>query len=875
MGLEENNRKRKFNETPEPAGEVKKHRGHSFVIQKHHATRLHYDFRLEMEGVLRSWAIPKGPSLNPAEKRLAMETEDHPIDYGDFEGVIPKGNYGAGNVIIWDNGTYEMVDPDTPEKGWKKGKLHFVLHGTKLHGEWVLVRGSREPRQWIFFKVRDPYASSSSDITKERPESVVSGRLIDEIGERSRSKQWVTPIERELEQYGMKKAGRAPIPKNIQPMLATLSEKPFRNDDWLFELKLDGMRAIAVKNGTRLELWTRNARSLANRFPTLAQALEDLPVDTVVLDGEIVALDEKGHSHFHLIQPRIHLSRGKDIAMADEQIPVYFYAFDLLYLNGYNLIKFPLIERKAVLGQLIPENDGWIRYADHIEGDGVTFFEAVSKRGLEGIVAKLKKSEYQQTRSRYWLKIKTQMTDHFVVGGFTAPEGTRKLFGALLLGLYSNSSLIYVGRTGGGFDDRMLAQAYDEVKPLVTETCPFKEVPAEVRKSTWIQPQLVCEVRFNEWTSDRKLRAPIFQGFRDDVDPEQCRLEESIPRPSPGPSGHPLQRESRGQTPISATQEMGVCPRVSRIEFTNLDKVFWPEDGYTKGDLIEYYDKISPFLISHLLDRPLVFERFPDGIYGQSFYQKYAPGYTPEWIRTEEIWSEDVQRSIRYFIGASREQLLYIANTGNIQQNPWMSRVQHLDYPDYLVFDLDPVEAPFGSVQKVALTLKETLDELGLRGYPKTSGASGIHVHLPVLETTYTYEDVRIFAEAIASIVVQRAPEYATIERVVRRRKPHHVYVDYLQNIRGKTVASVYSPLPRAGAPVSTPLKWEELKRKMDPAEFTIKTIFKRLDKFGDLFEKALTDRQDISGFLETLATKRHKKSSHQRNEADTAPRST
>ena len=539
--------------------------------------------------------------------------------------------------------------------------------------------------------------------------------------------------------------------------------------------------------------------------------------------------------------------------MADEQIPVYFYAFDLLYLNGYNLMKFPLIERKAVLGQLIPENDGWIRYADHIEGDGVTFFEAVSKRGLEGIVAKLKKSEYQQTRSRYWLKIKTQMTDHFVVGGFTAPEGTRKLFGALLLGLYSNSSLIYVGRTGGGFDDRMLAQAYDEVKPLVTETCPFKEVPAEVRKSTWIQPQLVCEVRFNEWTSDRKLRAPIFQGFRDDVDPEQCRLEESIPRPSPGPSGHPLQRESRGQTPISATQEMEVCPRDSRIEFTNLDKVFWPEDGYTKGDLIEYYDKISPFLISHLLDRPLVFERFPDGIYGQSFYQKDAPGYTPEWIRTEEIWSEDVQRSIRYFIGASREQLLYIANTGNIQQNPWMSRVQHLDYPDYLVFDLDPVEAPFSSVQSVAIILKQVLDELGLRSYPKTSGASGIHVHLPVLEKTFTYEEVRLFAEAVASIVVQRAPDLATIERVVRRRKAHHVYIDFLQNVRGKTVASVYSPRPRQGAPVSTPLKWQEFKRPIDPKAFTIKTIFKRLDKFGDLFEPALTDRQDISGFLESL----------------------
>src|SRR2546426_10533318 len=360
MGLEEYKRKRKFDKTPEPAGTVKEGRGNSFVIQKHHATRLHYDFRLEMGGVLRSWAIPKGPSFNPAEKRLAVETEDHPIDYGEFEGTIPAGNYGAGKVIIWDNGTYEMVDPDTPEKGWKKGKLHFVLKGKKLKGEWVLVRGSREPRQWIFFKVRDQYASSDIDITKERPESVVSGSLVDEIGEQSPSRQWVTPIERELEKYGMKNPGRAPIPKNIQPMLATLSEKPFRNDDWFFELKLDGIRAIAVKNGTRLDMRTRNARSLADRFPTLAQAFKELPVDTAVLDGEIVALDEKGHSHFHLIQPRIHLSRAKDIAMADEQIPVYFYAFDLLYLNGYNLMKFPLIERKAVLGQLIPNNDGWI-----------------------------------------------------------------------------------------------------------------------------------------------------------------------------------------------------------------------------------------------------------------------------------------------------------------------------------------------------------------------------------------------------------------------------------------------------------------------------------------------------------------------------------
>jgi len=889
MGLEEYKRKRRFNETPEPAGEVKLSAGNSFVIQKHHATRLHYDFRLEMEGVLRSWAIPKGPSLNPNEKRLAALTEDHPIDYGGFEGVIPKGNYGAGNVIIWDNGTYDMVDPDTPEKGWKKGKLHFVLHGTKLHGEWVLVRGSRSPKDWIFFKVRDQFATTDVDITEDQPESIISGRLVDEVAGHAGTKQWVTPIERELEQHGMKKAGKSPFPRIEQPMLASLVEKSFDNDDWLFELKLDGMRAIVEKNGPKLDMWTRNGKTLANRFPTLAKALAAMPVDTMVLDGEIVALDDEGQSHFQLIQPRIHLSRPKDIEAADQQIPVYFYAFDLLFLNGFNLMKFPLIDRKAVLRKLISSNDGWIRFADHLEGKGKQFFDAVAARGLEGIVAKLKKSEYQQARSRYWLKIKTLQTDRFVVGGFTPPEGSRKHFGALLLGLYQDGDFIYVGRAGGGFDDRALAETEKALQPLVTKKSPFKEIPPEIRKATWVRPELVCEVKFGQWTSDKKLRAPVFQGFRDDVDPQQCRLEDSLPgettdmalERSPAgrfaPAAFPLRKGDTVETddsplnqeiePVSPLKR-GTAAGAKRpaggrsqallpkIEFTNLKKVFWPEDGYTKGDLIDYYDKVSAYLIPHLMDRPLVLERFPNGIHAQSFYQKDAPDHTPDWIRTQEIWSGDVGRYIRYFIGADRDQLVYIANSGNIQHNPWMSRVQNLDSPDYLVFDLDPVEAPFETVQNVAIVVKGVLDELGLRGYPKTSGASGIHVHLPVLENTFTYEDVRVFAEAIASIVVARMPDYATIQRVVNRRKPHEVYIDYLQNIRGKTVASVYSPRPRPGAPVSTPLTWDEFKRPIDPKDYTIKTIFKRLDKYGDLFEKALTDRQDISGFLAALKHK-------------------
>ncbi|HZI50777.1 MAG TPA: DNA ligase D [Terriglobia bacterium] len=621
------------------------------------------------------------------------------------------------------------------------------------------------------------------------------------------------------------------MPAQIEPMLATLASKPFDSPDWLFELKMDGIRALVVKDGDRLEMRTRNDRPLTQRFPTLAAALKELPGDAVILDGEIVALDPEGHSHFELIQPRIHLSRARDIAEADERIPVHFYAFDLLYLNGFDLTRFPLEQRKAVLRKLIPSNGGWVRYNDHIEERGTDFFNAVSARRLEGIVAKHRESPYQQTRSRYWLKIKTQHTDHFVIGGFTPPEGSRKYFGALLLGLYDkDGQLIHVGRAGGGFDDGSLKDICEQLEPLIIPKPPFKEIPREIRHSTWVQPKLVCEVRFGEWTSARQLRAPIFQGLRDDIDASDCTLEDSIPEKKTTPS-----------------------ETVTRVELTNQEKVYWPEDGFTKGDLIRFYDRIAPVLVPHLLDRPLVFDRYPDGIHGQHFYQKDAHDYTPDWVRTQEIWSPDVERHIRYFIGAEREQLLYIANMGAIAQNPWSSRIQFIERPDFVIFDLDPVDAEYAVVQRVALALKSILDELQLRSYPKTSGASGIHVYLPILENQFTYEDVRVFAEAIARVVVQNVPDIATIERVVRRRKAGMIYVDYLQNVKGKTVASVYSPRAVVGACVSTPLKWEEFKKPLDPRDYTIANVFKRIDKFGDLFAPVLTDRQDISAFLKAL----------------------
>jgi bifunctional non-homologous end joining protein LigD len=637
------------------------------------------------------------------------------------------------------------------------------------------------------------------------------------------------------------------MPKDVQPMLATLSDRPFDNPEWLFELKMDGVRALTFKDGDKLQMTTRNDRPLAGRFPTLAAALKELPADSAVIDGEIVALDEKGHSHFELIQPRIHLSRPHDIADADERIPVFYYAFDLLFVNGYDLRSRPLEDRKAVLKKLVPADGGWVRYNDHVETRGKDFFDAVSKHKLEGIVAKHRESPYQQGRSRQWLKIKTQHTDHFVIAGFTPPEGSRKFFGALLLGLYdSKGHLIHVGRAGGGFDDKTLQQVWQQIKPLVVPKTAFKEVPAEIRKSTWLRPELVCEVRFTEWTSARQLRAPVFQGLRDDIDARDCTIEDSLPEKKPLPSGKDTTGPKKASQPATVT----------RVELTNQDKIYWPEDGFTKGDLIRFYDQIAPYLIPHLLDRPLVFDRYPNGIHGEHFYQKDAHDYTPEWIRTQELWSSDTNRYIRYFVGADRDQLLYIANMGAIFQNPWSSRVQFIDYPDYVIFDLDPMDAPYGDVQQVAIVLKGILDQLHLRGYPKTSGASGIHVYLPILEKRFTYEDVRIFAEAVARVVVQQLPEIATVERVVRKRKTGSVYVDYLQNVKGKTVASVYSPRAVPGACVSTPLKWTEFDKPLNPRDYTIVTVFDRLSKYGDLFEPVLTDRQDISGFLKALRKK-------------------
>lgn len=843
--LEEYNRKRRFESTPEPRGRKSRRRRQSFVIQKHRASRLHYDLRLEMEGVLRSWAIPRGPSLDPREKRLAIATEDHPVDYGAFEGVIPPDNYGAGEVIIWDRGTYDMVDPRTPAEGWRRKKFHITLRGGKLGGEWVLVKTGAGEKEWLFFKVDDSFASQL-DVTAERPESVVSGLTLGEIAAPGESpRRWYPEIEREMEALGVKEAGQSPMPEWIDPMLAMPEGRVVRGSDWLYEIKLDGVRAIARKEGGRVRILSRNRKPLGGRFPVLVDAIRTLHADSAILDGELVVFDFGGRTRFSLIQPRIH-ARPMSEAQDEMTAPAYFAVFDLLYLNGFDLRGQPLVVRKALLEKIVP-NPGWIRYTEHVESDGAAFFEAASAHGLEGIVAKKKQSRYQEGRSRDWRKIKTTRTDDFVVLGSTPPAASRRHLGALVLGQYDDDGrLVYVGRVGSGFDEAGLVEAARRLRTLARKTPVVRPVPTDLSEVRWARPALVVEVRFSEWTPDRKLRAPVFVRFRDDKEAGDCRVGfrqtdlESVP-------------EEGRRGPPDPDEDTGPGLGAARLALTNLEKIFWPEDGYTKGDLIQYYTDIEETLSPYLQDRPLVLKRYPDGIHGEYFYQKDAPDHIPAWVRTRQMWSEETQRNIRYFVGCDRGLLPFLANLGGITQNPWSSRIGHLDRPDYVIFDLDPVEGvAFRSVQKVALELNAVLQELELRAYPKTSGATGIHVYLPLLEDQFSYADVRTFAEAIATIVVSRLPALATIERAVSRR-PQAVYVDYLQNVKGKTVASVYSPRARPGAPVSTPLRWEELRRAVNPGRYTIKTIFRRLARVGDLWSAVAQDRQDISPFLGTL----------------------
>src|SRR5216117_1943288 len=695
--------KRSLDRTPEPGARPATagpppSAGGLFVVHTHAARRLPWDLRLEMDGVLRSWAVPKGPSPNRADKRLAVHVEDHPLEYGEFEGIIPEGNYGAGGVIVWDRGVW--IPLEDPHQGMEKGKLLFELRGYKLHGKWTLVKLKKGEKEWLLIKEKDGYAAADGALP---PESVLSGLTVEEL---KAGKDRAAPVEQELAR--LKAPRRAVAVEQAEPMLAETREQPFSKAGWLFELKLDGYRVRAGREQGEARLLTRKGNDISAAFPELARALAALPFEGFILDAELVVPDEAGRPSFQRLQNRVRVSRGLEVRRGAVETPAVLYVFDLLAFEGYDLRPLSLEQRKALLEQIMPRV-GPLKYLSHFEKDGEALYEQVVKMGLEGIVAKRADAPYRAGRSPNWLKIRADRTDDFVVVGFTRPKGSRSGFGALDLGAYENGKLVYAGRVGSGFTAAQLKEVSAVLERGVRPTPAFTGPVPQDPGHTWVEPTLVVEVRYKEWADEGLLRQPEFLRFRDDKPPTDCVKT--------GNGKRETGNESEATFPVSPVP----FPDERReVRFSNLEKVFWPNERYTKGDLIEYYRSISPWLLPYLKDRPVVLTRFPDGITGKSFFQKDAPGFIPEWLRTERMWSEDTQREIDYFVCDNLESLLYLANMGTIPLHVWGSRAATLEQPDWCILDLDPKDALFAHVVRVARAVKDLCDEIELPAFIKT-----------------------------------------------------------------------------------------------------------------------------------------------------------
>ncbi|HEY7611636.1 MAG TPA: DNA ligase D [Gemmatimonadales bacterium] len=838
--------KRSLERTPEPAGTIAKDGdggGRLFVVHQHAARRLHFDLRLEMEGVLRSWAVPKGPSYDSAEKRLAVHVEDHPLEYGDFEGLIPAGNYGAGAVIVWDRG--EWVPHGDPLEGLAKGKLLFELRGYKLHGMWTLVKIKKSEKDWLFIKERDGWATEEPE--ELPPQSVLSGLTVEELGEKGDRGE---VIRRELVRLGAPK--RAVDVKAVKLMLAETAERAFTRKDWLFEPKLDGYRVLAARTKGEPRLLTRNGNDCATSFPEILRAVAALPFDRLVLDGEVVALDDTGRPSFQRLQGRARLSRPIDIRHAAVNIPVTYYGFDLLGFEDFDLRPLPLSARKAILRRVLPPV-GALRFLEHVEEEGEALYQEAMRLDLEGVVAKKASAPYKAGRSPHWLKVRSRLTDDFVVVGFTAPKGARGGFGALQLGEFVNGALTYAGRAGTGFTEKQLGEVRRKLDAQKRPDPPCVGPILGDKETTWVEPTMVAEVEYTERTDEGLLRQPVFLRFRDDKAPEECVRRDVIPsargageRDLPGEAPEPVGEVRRA--PSRARDDTGGLP----FELTNTKKVFWPDEGYTKGDLIEYYRAVAPWLLAYLRNRPVVMTRYPDGINGKSFFQKDAPGFRPDWIRTERMWSEDTQREIDYFVCDDEPSLLYVVNLGTIPLHLWASRAPTLERPDWCVLDLDPKGAPFEHVVQLARAGKELCDRIELPVMVKSTGSSGLHLMIP-LGRQCTHEQSRSLGELLARCLVDSLPEIATVTRQVHRRDGK-VYVDYLQNGSGKLIVAPFSARPLPGAPVSVPLAWREVNRQLDIRKHTIRTVPERMRKMkADPLAEVLELSPDLGGALERL----------------------
>lgn len=831
--------KRDPRRTPEPFGPPRPGGSTLFVVQKHGARRLHYDFRLEMAGTLKSWAVPRGPSSRPGERRLAVQVEDHPVEYADFEGVIPPGAYGAGPVIVWDRGWYRLATPGDPLEGLARGRLEVELFGYKLRGRWILTRMTRGERDWLLVKARDS-AASDDEPTERFPESVLSGLTLEEVRDGPRR---LGQLRRHLSRL------RAPV-REVRPragmlMLAVLAERLPTDPGWLFEIKYDGVRVLAERRRAEVRLVARSGREVTARYPEVAAALRTLPLDRFLLDGELVAPDETGRPSFQRLQARMHLTQAADVEQARTRVPVSGIFFDALSLDGRDLRDLPLRERKACLALLLPRR-GVVSLSEHVAEHGPAFYEAVCEQGLEGVVAKRAESPYTPGRSPRWLKIKCQKRQEFVIVGWTEPRGSRPYLGALHLGLWEDGRLVYAGKVGTGFDTASLASLLERLRPLERPAPPFAGRAPRGRGHHWVEPRLVCEVRFTEWTAEGAVRHPTFLGLRDDKRPEECRREVAAAQ-----GGAERARGGPGAPPALAPPGPGARPAVARVTISNPHKVFWPAERITKGDLVAYYEAVAPWLLPYLRDRPVVLTRYPDGITGKSFFQKDAPGFVPEWIRTVRLPGDGRGREIAYFVIDDVEALRYVVNLGTIPLHVWASRVGSLDRPDWLVLDLDPKGAPFRHVVAVARALHALCERLGLPSFVKTSGQTGLHILLP-LGARYSYEQARTFARLLATLGAEALPGLATVSRPLGARQGK-VYIDWAQNGLGQTVAAPFSARPVPGALVSCPLRWSEVTARLNPARFTLITVPPRLRRLGDPMAPVLATRLDLAQALRRI----------------------
>src|SRR5436190_401853 len=894
--LNEYSAKRSFAATPEPAPAVAATGSGPllFVVQQHSARRMHYDFRLECDGVLKSWAVPKGPSVDPNEKRLAVQVEDHRYDYASFEGVIPPGQYGAGEVIVWDCGVYSpdeggaiwFHDRGQAERevreGLNKGKLSIQLRGEKLKGPFALVR-TKDAKQWLLIKHKDRFAAAT-DVTAQN-RSVLSGVAVEELK--------IVPAHRIPASQLVPSGEIEAMPPKLEPMHAEPGDTAFNRADWMWEPKLDGYRVLAFIEGQGVKLRSRRGLDLSVTFPGLCAELGKQTEGSMVLDGEIVAFDAEGKPSFAALQERAQLKVERDIAAADQTAPVAFVAFDLLHFAGINLRKAPYRDRRRYLSQcLLPTP---LVQLVHASEDGIALHAAALASGFEGVVGKRKDSRYEAgRRSASWLKVKPTRSADFVVGGYTKGKGSRAPLGAILVGYWAKGELRYASHVGSGFDESTLKQLKARLDRLQRSACPFAEKPELNAPTTWVKPNVVAEVCFQSWTDDDHLRAPVFLRLRDDIDPKAVRRDESehTPRGTPGPHG-PVEDIVAQLESAKAAFTLAVGPH--RIRLTHLDRVYWPADpalkqpALTKRDLLRYFAQVSPFILPHLADRPLTMIRMPEGIRGQRFFQKHWEQERPAFVETVTVWSGSKEESHDYILCNILPTLLWLAQSGTLEFHVWHSRAKLgpdarskstdyassleslegsvLNYPDYVLFDIDPYiysgkeaagaepelnPVAFQEGKEVAFWLRELLQSMSLEPIVKSSGKTGLHVFVPI-RRTLDFDAARHVSELVGRHLMRLHPKDITLEWSVPKRTGK-IFIDYNMNVRGKTLNVAYSPRGEPGAPVSMPLTWEEL-ANAHPLDFRMTNAIERLAKTGDRWRDALTKKQSVEAALKRTKT--------------------